>query len=106
MLVGIAFLLAFVLGTAIGMIAAWRRGGAIDNVVVPVFMALGAFPAFFTALLVVYFLGLKLGWFPIQHAYDNGADARANWPFLSSAFRHAQLPIARDRRSRSRAAGC
>ena len=35
-------------------------------------MALGAFPAFFTALLGVYFLGLKLQWFPIQHAYDSG----------------------------------
>ena len=34
-LVGIAFILAFVVGTTIGMIAAWRRGGAVDNVVVP-----------------------------------------------------------------------
>src|SRR6478672_11844648 len=30
-LVGVAFLLAFVLGTALGMIAAWRRGGALDT---------------------------------------------------------------------------
>ena len=55
------------------MVAAWRRGGGIDTVFVPVFMALGAFPAYFTGALVVYFFGLKLGWFPIQHAYDNGA---------------------------------
>ena len=34
-LVGVAFLLAFVLGTAIGMLAAWRRGGVVDNVVRP-----------------------------------------------------------------------
>jgi ABC-type dipeptide/oligopeptide/nickel transport system permease component len=33
------------------MVAAWRRGRAVDNVVVPVFMALSALPAFFTALL-------------------------------------------------------
>ncbi len=71
MLVGIAFVLAFIFGTTIGMFAAWRRGGGFDSVFVPVFMALGAFPAYFTALLVVYFLGLKLGWFPIQHAYGN-----------------------------------
>src|SRR6476659_7193270 len=69
-LVGVAFILAFVVGTGIGMLAAWRRGGAVDNVLVPTFMALGAFPAFFTALLALYFLGLKAGWFPIQHAYD------------------------------------
>ena len=86
-------MIAFVLGTTVGMIAAWRRGGGVDTVVVPTLMALGAFPAFFTALLGVYFLGLKLHWFPIQHAYDSGLVPGFNWAFLSSAFRHAELPI-------------
>ena len=92
-LVGVAFALSFVLGTAIGMFAAWRRGGLVDGVFVPTFMALSAFPAFFTALLALYFLGLKLDWFPIQHAYDTSLSPGFNWEFLSSAFRHAQLPI-------------
>jgi peptide/nickel transport system permease protein len=92
-LVGVAFVLAFVVGTAIGMVAAWRRGGAIDSVLVPAFMAVGAFPAFFIALLGLYFLGLKLEWFPIQHAYDTALTPGFNWTFLSSVFRHAQLPI-------------
>jgi peptide/nickel transport system permease protein len=92
-LVGVAFLIAFVLGTAVGMVAAWRRGGAIDSVVVPTFMVIGALPAFFTALLGLYFLGLQLHWFPIQHAYDTGLSPGLNWTFLSSAFRHSQLPI-------------
>jgi peptide/nickel transport system permease protein len=92
-LVGVAFIIAFLLGTFIGMVAAWRRGGAVDNVVVPTFMALGAFPAFFTALLALYFLGLKAGWFPIQHAYDTSLTPGFNTTFLESAFRHAQLPI-------------
>jgi peptide/nickel transport system permease protein len=91
-LVGVAFVIAFLLGTALGTIAAWRRGGGIDTVFVPVFMALGAFPAYFTGLVIVYFLGLKLGWFPIQHAYDNGATPGFNWPFLSGAVRHGVLP--------------
>ena len=92
-LVGVAFLLAFVIGIAIGMIAGWRRGGTIDTLFVPTLMGLSAFPAFFTALLGVYFLGIKLQWFPIQHAYDSGLIPGFNWAFLSSAFRHAQLPI-------------
>src|SRR5690348_14916887 len=91
-LVGIAFVLAFVLGTAIGMVSAWRRGGGVDTVFVPVFMALGAFPAYFTGLVVVYFLGLKLGWFPINHAYDDGSTPGFNWPFISGAARHGILP--------------
>jgi len=92
-LVGVAFIIAFIVGTGIGMLAAWRRNGAVDSVVVPTFMALGAFPAFFTALLALYFLGLKLGWFPIQHAYDTSLTPGFNWTFMSSAFRHSQLPI-------------
>jgi peptide/nickel transport system permease protein len=92
-LVGVAFALSFVFGTAIGMIAAWRRGGLVDSVVVPTFMAVSAIPAFFTALLAVYFFGLKLHWFPIQHAYDTSLTPGFNWTFLSSALRHAELPI-------------
>jgi peptide/nickel transport system permease protein len=91
-LVGIAFFLAFVIGTAIGMVAAWRRGGSFDSIFVPIFMALAAFPAYFTALLLMYFFGLKLGWFPIQHAYDNGLTPGFNWTFISSAARHGFLP--------------
>jgi peptide/nickel transport system permease protein len=91
-LVGFAFVIAFILGTAVGMVAAWKRGGGFDTFVVPTLMALGAFPAFFTALLGVYFLGLKLHWFPIQHAYDSGLIPGLNWTFLSSAIRHGELP--------------
>ncbi len=92
-LVGVGFILAFILGTTIGMIAAWRRGGLVDNVLTPALMSFGAFPAFFTSLLAVYFLGLKAGWFPIQHAYESGITPGLNWAFLESAFRHAQLPV-------------
>jgi peptide/nickel transport system permease protein len=93
-LVGIAFALAFVLGTAIGMVAAWRRGGTFDSIFVPIFMALAAFPAYFTALLMLYVFGLKLGWLPIQHAYDTGIVPGFNWTFISSAVKHGILPAA------------
>jgi len=83
----------FLVGTAIGMLAAWRRGGVVDSVAVPAFMVVGAFPAFFLALIGLYVFGLELGWFPIQHAYGNDVVPGFNWTFLSSAFRHAQLPI-------------
>jgi peptide/nickel transport system permease protein len=92
-LVGTGFLIAFVLGTTIGMVAAWRRGGLVDSTLTPALMSLAAFPAFFTSLVAVYFLGLKAGWFPLQHAYDSELTPGFNWAFLSSAFRHAQLPI-------------
>lgn len=92
-LVGVAFIIAFVIGIAIGTVAAWRRGGFTDSVVVPAVMFASAFPAFFIALLGLYVFGLKLGWFPLQHAYDNNVIPGWNWTFISSAFRHSQLPI-------------
>ena len=91
-LVGIAFVLSFVLGTAVGMVAAWRRGGGFDSVFVPIFMVLSAFPAYFTALLLLYLFGLKLHWLPFQHAYDNNLSPGFNWTFLSSAIKHGILP--------------
>jgi peptide/nickel transport system permease protein len=92
-LVGASVVLAFLIGTLLGMIAAWRRGGLVDNVFTPLLMAVGAFPAFFTSLVAVYFLGLKWGWFPIQHAYDTGLEPGLHLEFLESVFRHAQLPM-------------
>ena len=92
-LVGVGFLLSFVVGTTLGMLAAWRRGGITDNVATPVLMTLQSFPAFFLSLVAVYFLGLKLGWFPIQHAYSNDADIGFSAGFAADAMRHAQLPV-------------
>jgi peptide/nickel transport system permease protein len=92
-LVGVGFLMSFVVGTTLGMLAAWRRGGFADNVMTPLMMALQSFPAFFLSLLAVYFLGLKLGWFPIQHAVGNETEIGFNRQFFTDAFRHAQLPL-------------
>jgi peptide/nickel transport system permease protein len=92
-LVGVAFLIAFALGTLVGMLSAWRRGGFVDSVLVPSFMVVGAIPAFFLALIGLYAFGLELHWFPIQHAYADGLSPGFNWTFLSSALRHAELPI-------------
>ena len=92
-LVGVSFVLAFAFGTLLGMRAAWRRGGTVDTVFTPLLTALGAFPAFFTSLVAVYFLGLKWGWFPIQHAYDTSIEPGLTAEFLRSVWRHAQLPM-------------
>ena len=82
----------------LGMVAAWRRGGLVDNLVTPALISLGAFPAFFTALLAVYFLGLKWGWFPIQHAYDLGDRARLQLALHPQRGRPRDAPRADHRR--------
>jgi peptide/nickel transport system permease protein len=92
-LVGVGFMLSFLIGTFLGVLAAWRRGGFVDTVGTPTLMALLSFPAFFLSLLAVYFLGFRLAWFPTQHAYPIDAVPVWSWEFVGDAFRHAQLPI-------------
>src|SRR5919205_1379354 len=45
-LVGATTILAFILGTLIGLVAAWKRGGALDGLLPPIFVITSAFPYF------------------------------------------------------------
>src|SRR5881394_849731 len=69
-LVGVTTIFAFVLGTAIGLVSAWRRGGALDGMLPPIFVITSAFPYFWLALLAIWLFSIKLGWFPESGGYD------------------------------------
>jgi peptide/nickel transport system permease protein len=97
-LAGSAVFLSCTIGTFVGMYCAWRRTGKVDAVAPSFFIAIGAFPAQFVALLAVYFLALGEGpahlkIFPAQLAYDADKSPGWNWTFVSNVFRHAELPI-------------
>jgi peptide/nickel transport system permease protein len=92
-LAGSATILAFLLGTFLGIVAAWRRGGAVDRFATPLTMFTYSFPPFFLAMLTVYFLALQAGWFPLNHAYADNVQIGWNLPFIRSAFNHAALPV-------------
>jgi peptide/nickel transport system permease protein len=92
LMVGLAAVIAFALGTSAGVIAAWRRGGLVDTVVLPITQLTSNFPFFFLALVLLYVFGLTLGWFPISHAYTDGT--KLTWSLHSclDILRHAMLP--------------
>jgi peptide/nickel transport system permease protein len=92
-LAGFSAVLAFTLGTFLGIIAAWRRGKTVDVVVTPLTMFTQSFPAFFVALLILYFGGVVGGWFPINHAYGEEVHSGPNLPFLLDVLHHAAMPI-------------
>jgi len=66
-----AVFLSFIIGSGLGALAAWRRGGFFDRVTPPVLLFLGSFPYFFLALLLFYVFCFKLGWFPMGNAYSS-----------------------------------
>jgi peptide/nickel transport system permease protein len=93
-LVGLTTILAFVLGTLVGLVAAWRRGGMLDNLLPPIFVITSAFPYFWLALLAIWFFAIKLGWLPQNGGYDFTTTVGWSWTFVGDALRHSILPAA------------
>ncbi|MFI5036205.1 MAG: ABC transporter permease [Acidimicrobiales bacterium] len=91
-LVGITTVLGFLLGTTIGAVAAWRRGGVLDSVLPPVFIVVSAFPYFWIGLLAVWLFALTLGWFPLLGGYTETAVPALTWGFVGDVLDHSVLP--------------
>ncbi len=93
-LAGVAMVISFCLGTLLGILTAWRRGGKLDSVAPPAFVFLGAFPYFWLAMFALAVFGWRLGWFPLRHAYHSSIEPGWTWTFISSVVGHAVLPAA------------
>src|SRR5947209_2624226 len=92
-LVGVALIISFVVGTVLGIIAVWWRGSFTDVVFTPFFTFLSAIPYFWLALILLYVLGSQLNWFPIHGGYDaDNAEPGLNLDFILSAAQYAILP--------------
>ena len=91
-LVGVSTLIAFLLGTGLGILAGWRHGGWLDRSL-PALMFLQAVPYFFLALVLVDVLGIELHWLPTGSGYD-GQFYTPGWNlgFIGSVLQHALLP--------------
>src|SRR6201998_2223431 len=70
-LVGTATVIAFLLGTVLGILAGWRHGGLLERLL-PALMFLQAIPYFFLALLLLYVLAINVHVFPIGPGYAGG----------------------------------
>jgi peptide/nickel transport system permease protein len=90
-LVGTATVIAFFLGTGLGIVAGWRHGGWTDRLL-PGLMFLQAIPYFFLALVLLELLAVTLHLFPIGQGYGNGLIPGWDWTFISSAVYHSLLP--------------
>jgi peptide/nickel transport system permease protein len=90
-LVGSSTVIAFFLGTLLGILAAWRHGGWLDRVL-PGLMFVQAIPYFFLALVLIELFALKIHLFPLGQGYSYGLVPGWHWSFISSAVYHSLLP--------------
>jgi peptide/nickel transport system permease protein len=93
-LIGVTTILAFLLGTLIGLVAAWRRGGILDSVLPPIFVITSAFPYFWLAMLTIWLFAIKHHWLPQSGGYDFTHTVGWTWAFVWDAFKHSILPAA------------
>ena len=91
-LVGTATVIAFLLGTLIGMLAAWRRGGIFDALLPPTFIVVGAIPYFWIGLLLLLVFSFTLRWFPLGFGYDLTDQINLSWSFVGEVAAHGFLP--------------
>ncbi len=88
----VTLLLSFVLGTILGVIIAWRRGGIMDSILPGLSSFLGSFPYFWLAMLALFVLAFLLHWFPMSHAYSDYVLPGWTWSYIGSVAFHMILP--------------
>jgi peptide/nickel transport system permease protein len=88
----VTLVISFVLGTALGVIIAWKRSGLLDSTLPGLTGFIGSFPYFWLAMVALYFLGFKLGWFPMSHAYSDYLSPGFTWEYIGSVIQHMFLP--------------
>ncbi len=92
-LMGTATLVSFTLGTFLGVLAAWRRGSVFDIVVSVGAIFATSVPAVVTSLIVLFFFGFTLGWFPTGYAADPSLDPSFSLTYIGSLIYHGILPM-------------
>ncbi|HXW79642.1 MAG TPA: ABC transporter permease [Acidimicrobiales bacterium] len=91
-LVGVTTVMAFMVGTLVGLAAGWKRGSKLDSVLPPVFVVTSAFPYFWVGLVAVWVFGYKLGWLPESGGYSANDQVGLDWHFIGDMLEHSVLP--------------
>ena len=91
-LVGVTTILAFILGTVIGILGAWRRGGALDSIMPPIFVITSVVPYFWLGLVLILVFGIKLHWLPPFFSHTYTLTLGFNWTSVWDVLQHAILP--------------
>ncbi|TPJ83354.1 ABC transporter permease [Mesorhizobium sp. B2-5-13] len=84
---------SFAMGTVLGAMSAWRRGGKTDSILSPLAFVVNAVPPVVFALTTLFVFGVLYRLAPVSYAYDPNLDPGLNATFLLSVAAHAALPV-------------
>lgn len=92
-LVGVATLISFIVGTFLGVMAAWRRGTLFDTAVSLIAIFSSSVPAVVVSLISLFAFGYTLRWFPNGYAANPLLDPAWDWTYIGSVLYHGTLPM-------------
>lgn len=93
LLAGVGEVLAISIGSALGVVAGWRRGRPVDAVATTLSMTLYAMPTFWVGLNLIVIFAVMLRWLPVGGMAEVGAHY-TNWVAHAwDILRHLFLPL-------------
>ncbi|MEM1547145.1 MAG: ABC transporter permease [Candidatus Methanomethylicia archaeon] len=93
LLVGFSTFLAILIGTVLGIISGWRRGGRFDIASLIVALATYSTPVFWIGMLLIFFFAVRIRIFPIGGAFDPEFITFAFSPaYILNVIKHMVLP--------------
>jgi len=91
-LTGISSVLMISIGMFVGIIAAWRRGGAFDTGSLAFSLFFYAMPTFWFAMMLIVVFSTELRWFPSNSALSFGTTIEPTWSSFMDLAKHLVLP--------------
>jgi peptide/nickel transport system permease protein len=93
-LIGLAEIIAIVVGLLVGSVAGWNRGGTTDRVGNGIGLILYSMPYFVIGMPLILIFAVGLGWFPTSGMLSPGVHYQSPIDQLLDFMRHLVLPLA------------
>jgi len=94
LVVSIALILSFAVGTNLGALMAWKRKTILDPIITGLYVFVSSIPYYMWPLLMIVIFCIHLDWFPVAGKFDIMVDPGFNLEFFGSVLYYAAMPIA------------
>ena len=88
-----SFVYGLVVSIIMGSLLAYYEGTKFDVSMTITMLVNGSIPFYVIAILLLYFFGYNLEWFPTGGHYNSRLEPGFSYPFIASIFNHAALPV-------------
>lgn len=93
-LLGVAEVIAVIVGIFFGIVAAWKRGKALDTGLLSTSLLLYSMPTFWLGMILILVFCVTFRMFPVNGMVTPGAVFVNTWAYISDVTRHMVLPMA------------